>query len=229
MASMSAHTFKSEIFAQFARVGKAVSSPNRLELLEFIAQGERSVEQLASMAGMSIANTSQHLRLLKSAGLVVARKAGQHVYYRMAGDAVVKLLAGLRSVAEAHIAEVEKLANEYLAHRDTLEPVPFGELLQRAKVGLVTVLDVRPAEEYAAGHLPGAINIPLPDLARRLHELPLAREIVAYCRGPYCLLSFDAVELLRAQGHKARRMKDGYPEWKSAGLPVEKAAPKEIR
>ena len=213
--------FKTELLSQIARVGKALGSGNRLELLDFLAQGERSVEDLAGMTGLSVAKASPHLRLLRNAGLVAARKAGQFVFYRVSCDAVLKLIAAQRAVAEENVAEVEKLVGEYLSHRDTLEPVPFGEMITRQREGLITVLDVRPREEYDQGHLPGAVNLPLPDIARRLNELPAKREIVAYCRGPYCLLSFDAVELLRRHGRDARRMQDGYPEWKSAGLPVE--------
>jgi rhodanese-related sulfurtransferase/DNA-binding transcriptional ArsR family regulator len=218
---MSSGSFKHELFTQFARVGKALNSPQRLELLEFIAQGERSVEALSKVSGLSIANTSQHLRQLRQAGLVVTRKEGQHVYYRLAGDKVVQLLDVLREVANQHLAEVERLVKSYLTVKDHLEPLPAEELLERARQGLVTVLDVRPPEEYATGHLPGAINVPLAELERCLGKCPPDKEVIAYCRGPYCVLAYEAVARLRAKGFKARRLEKGYPEWKTAGLPVE--------
>jgi rhodanese-related sulfurtransferase/DNA-binding transcriptional ArsR family regulator len=218
---MSSGSFKHDLFSQFARVGKALSSPNRLELLEFLAQGEHSVEALAQVSGLSIANTSQHLQQLRQAGLVATRKDGQHVYYRLAGDEVIRLLEVLREVAKGRLAEVERLVKSYLTVKDELEPVPAQELLTRAREGLVTVLDVRPPEEYAAGHLPGAINVPLAEIERCIEQCPTDREVVAYCRGPYCVLAYEAVARLRKQGFKARRMEKGYPEWKSAGLPVE--------
>jgi len=219
---MSTGSFKQDLFAQFARVGKALSNANRLELLEFLAQGERSVEALAKVSGLSVANTSQHLQQLRQAGLVTCRKEGLRVYYSLSGDDVVVLLDALRAVAERHLAEVEKLVNTYLTVKDSLEPVPAQELLERARQGLVTVIDVRPPEEYAAGHLPGAVNIPLAELEQHLHELDPGQEIVAYCRGPHCVLAFDAVARLREKGLRARRLENGYPEWKLAGLPVER-------
>ncbi|MEW6691103.1 MAG: metalloregulator ArsR/SmtB family transcription factor [Pseudomonadota bacterium] len=212
---------KAELYAQLARVGTALASPGRLQLLEFIAQKERSVDALAAMTGLSVANCSKHLQALRQAGLVTARKEGLRVYYALAGDDVVALYSALRRVAENRLAEVERLVRLWLAHRDEMEPVPATELLERAKKGLVTVLDVRPPEEYAAGHLPGAINIPVDQLESRLAKLPKKKEFVAYCRGPYCLMSFDAVAKLRAKGLKARRLQDGFPEWRAAGLPVE--------
>lgn len=221
---MSSGNFKHELFAQFARVGKALSNGHRLELLEFLAQGERSVEELARVAGLAVANTSQHLQQLRQAGLVTARKQGLKVYYTLSGDDVIGLLDALREVAERHLAEVERLVNSYLTVKDSLEPVPALELLERARKGLVTVLDVRPPEEYAAGHLPGAVNVPLAELEQRLGQLNPAHEVVAYCRGPHCVLAFEAVAKLRKKGLKARRLQDGYPEWKSAGLPVEHGA-----
>ena len=219
---MSSANFKHDLFAQFARVGKALGSGNRLELLEFLAQGERSVEELSKVAGLTLANTSQHLQQLRQAGLVVSRKEGLKVYYRLSGDDVIDLLDALRLVAERHVSDVERLVNTYLTVKDSLEPVPRAELLARVRDGLVTVLDVRPPEEYAAGHVPGAINIPLQELEQRLEELGKDQEVVAYCRGPHCVLAFDAVARLREKGLKARRLEDGYPEWKTAGLPVEK-------
>ena len=219
---MSKANVKAELFEQFARIGKALGSARRLEILEYLSQAERSVETLARMTGLSVANASQHLQLLRRAGLVEARKEGLYVHYRLAGDAVDRLVAALRVVGQERLAEVEKLVAQYLDAKDDLEPVPARELVERAKKGLVTVLDVRPPEEYASGHIPGAINVPLGELRRRLHELPRDREIVAYCRGPYCLLAFDAVAELRKHGRKARRLEDGFPEWRSAGRPVER-------
>lgn len=220
---MSSGNLKHDLSAQFARVGKALSNGNRLELLEFLAQGERTVESITKVSGLTLANTSQHLQQLRQAGLVVARKEGQHVYYRLAGDDVVLLLKALRSVAEQHLAEVERLVNTYLSVKDALEPIPAEELLQRVRRGLVTVLDVRPQEEYAAGHVPGAVNIPLADLEARLDQLSRQQEVVAYCRGPYCVLAYDAVATLREKGFTARRLEEGYPEWEVAGLPVQRA------
>ena len=217
-------TFKHDLFTQFARVGKALGNANRLELLEFLAQGERSVDALARVAGLSVANTSQHLQQLRQAGLVACRKEGPKVWYRVSGDDVMRLLDALRGVAGRHLAEVERLVSSYLTVKDELEPLPREELLARARDGLVTVLDVRPAEEYAAGHVPGAVNVPLAELEDWLDRLDPAQEIVAYCRGPHCVLAFDAVARLRDQGLKARRLQDGFPEWKLAGLPVEESA-----
>ncbi len=217
---MSSNNFKHDLFTQFARVGKALSNANRLELLEFIAQGERTVDVLATLAGLSIANTSQHLQQLRQAGLVTARKEGQFVSYRLTGDDVLILLNSLRQVAEHHLADVERLVNTYLTVKDSLEPIPANELLQRVRDGLVTVMDVRPREEYDAGHLTGAVNVPLAELEKYLDQLAADKEVVAYCRGPHCVLAFDAVARLREHGLKARRLETGYPEWKAAGLPV---------
>ena len=213
---------KRDVFANLARIGTALSSAVRLEFLELLAQGERSVDQLATLTGASVANTSQHLQKLKAAGLILGRKEGQYVFYRLAGDEVVGLLSALGKAGEAYLAEVERTVRLYFAAKDDLEPVPAHELLDRAKRGLVTVLDVRPPEEFAAGHLPGAVNIPVNELEKRLAELPKRKEVVAYCRGPYCLMSYDAVALLRRKGLKARRLEDGLPEWRHAGLPVKR-------
>ncbi len=218
---MSTANVKRELFEQLARIGNALSSAARLELLELLAQGERSVDQLARLTALSVANTSQHLQRLRQAGLITARKDGQYVFYRLAGDEVVRLMTALGAVGETHLAEVDRIVRMYLAARDELEPVPAAELLARARKGLVTVLDVRPPEEFAAGHVPGAINIPVQDLARRLGELPKRKQVVAYCRGPYCLMSYDAVELLRRKGLQARRLEAGLPEWRLHGLPIE--------
>ena len=213
---------KRELFQQLARIGTALSSGTRLEFLELLAQGEHSVDQLATMTGVTVANTSQHLQRLRQAGLVAGRKEGQYVFYQLTGDTVVGLLEALGKVGEVHLAEVERIVRLYMTAKDDLEPVPAMELLDRARKGLVTVLDVRPPEEFAAGHLPGAVNIPIHELESRLGELPKRKEIVAYCRGPYCLMSYDAVHLLRNRGVKARRLEAGLPEWRRAGLPIER-------
>jgi rhodanese-related sulfurtransferase/biotin operon repressor len=218
---MSAHSPKREVFEQLARIGSALSSGVRLELLELLAQGERSVDQLAALTGATVANASQHLQKLKQAGLILARKQGQFVFYRIAGDDVIGLLSAMSRVGEAHVAEIERIVRMYFFSKDDFEPVPPSELLDRARRGLVTVLDVRPPEEFASGHVPGALNIPVEQLARRLRDLPKGREVIAYCRGPFCLMSFEAVQLLRKKGIKARRLQDGMPEWRTAGMPVE--------
>ncbi|MBI4203417.1 MAG: metalloregulator ArsR/SmtB family transcription factor [Betaproteobacteria bacterium] len=218
---MSSTNVKSLLFAEFARVSKALGSGNRLELLEFLAQGERSVDTLAKLSGLSVANTSRHLQVLRQAGLVAARKEGLFVFYSVSGEGVIKLLAALQEVAQHNVAEVTQLVNTYLTSKDSLEPLSVKDLADRMRSGLVTVVDVRPKEEYAAGHLPGAINIPLADIEKNLSTLPRDREIIAYCRGPFCVLSFEAVAQLRKEGLKARRLETGFPEWKVAGLPVE--------
>lgn len=218
---MSTEAMKQALYQAIAKVAQALSSGNRLQLLEYLAQRERSVDELAAMTGMSVANTSQHLQALRQAALVTSRKEAQRVYYAIAGDDVVQACRLLRGVAENRIAEVDKLVRDFIGHRDELEAIPAKEVLERAKKGLVLVLDVRPPEEYAAGHLPGAVNIPIRELEGRLASLPKRKEIVAYCRGPYCLLSFEAVEKLRKRGLRARRLEEGFPEWKAAGLPVE--------
>jgi len=214
---------KRDIFTNLARIGTALSSPTRIEFLELLAQAERNVEQLANLTGTTVANTSQHLQKLRQAGLVVGRKEGLYVFYHLAGDEVVGLLSALAQVGETYLAEVERIVRIYLTQKDDLEPVPAKELLERARKGVVTVLDVRPPEEYSAGHLPGAINIPINELEKRLRDLPKGREVVAYCRGPYCLMSYDAVAMLRKKGMKARRLEAGMPEWRLAGLPVERS------
>lgn len=219
---MSSDLAKDRLYEAIGRVAAALGSSGRLQILEFVAQGERSVDALAAMSGLSVANTSKHLQALRQAGLVNARKEGLRVFYSLAGDDVSLLLSALRGVAEHRVADVEKLLRAWLAHRDELEPVPAREVLERLRRGLVTVLDVRPAEEYAAGHLPGAINVPVEKLESFLSRLPKRKEVVAYCRGPYCLMSFDAVDKLRQRGFKAKRLEDGFPEWRAAGLPVER-------
>lgn len=211
---------KRRLYAQFAAVAKAIGHEHRLELLEHLGQGARSVEALAALCGLGIANASQHLQHLRRAGLVAAERQGKRVLYRLVDDAVIRLLAALRAIAERSLAEVDRIVAGYFRARDSLEPVSRAELLRRLKDGTVTLLDVRRADEFALGHVPGAINIPLKQLAQRLAELPRRREIIAYCRGPYCVLSFEAVAALRAKGFKVRRLADGLPEWRAAGLPV---------
>jgi ArsR family transcriptional regulator len=212
---------KQALFAEFASVARALGHPHRLEILEHLAQGERGVEALSGRVVLSIANTSQHLQQLRRAGLVASRREGRFVLYRLADETVLELLSCLRRVAERNLAEVNRIVRGYFADRDNMEPVSREELLERLRDGLATVLDVRPADEFAFGHLPGAINIPLSELAARLAEVDPSQEIVAYCRGAYCVLSFEAVAALRGHGFAARRLEDGFPEWKAAGLPVE--------
>ncbi len=212
---------KQALFHQLARVAQALASDSRLEILDYLAQGERGVEALARAAGLSVANTSKHLQQLKGVGLVRARRAGKQVFYELADDRALDAVAALRVLAESHTDEVRTLVASYLHARDQLEPVPAQELLARANSGLVTVLDVRPSEEFDQGHIPGALNIPLDDLASQLHMLPGNQEVIAYCRGPWCVLSFEAVRLLRDAGFEARRLQDGLPEWRYAGYPLE--------
>lgn len=218
---MSSDTPKRALFEGFAEVAKALSHGRRLEILELLAQGERSVEALAQRIGLPVANVSQHLRLMRRNGLLSSRPDGKRVLYQLSDPSVLLLVGTLRRVAERNFAEVRGVIGGYFHERDALEPVPRSELVRRLKAGLVTVLDVRPQDEYAAGHLPKAVNIPLGELKQRLRELPKSREIVAYCRGPYCVLAFEAVALLRKRGFTARRLEDGYPEWRAAGLAVE--------
>ena len=218
------HGPKTELYEQLAGVAKALSHSVRLELMEHLGQGERSVEALAELVGHSLANTSHHLLLLRRAGLADAQKDGVRVFYRLSGDDVVDLLGALRISAERHSAEVNSILSGYFRDRDDMEPVSREELLRRAKDGLVTVLDVRPADEYAAGHLPGAVNIQPSELGKRLKEIPKDHEVIAYCRGAYCVLSCEAVAELRKKGFNARRLEEGYPEWQAAGLPVNSSA-----
>ncbi|MDP1569492.1 MAG: metalloregulator ArsR/SmtB family transcription factor [Vicinamibacterales bacterium] len=213
---------KQAIYSEFATVARALGSQHRLEMLEHLAQGERGVEALATRVGLSVANTSQHLQHLRRAGLVASRRDGKFVLYRLADIGVLGLMASLSAVAARNLAEVERIRLAYFADRDGMEPVSREELLQRTRDGLVTVLDVRPADEFAAGHVPGAVNIPLGELEARLAGLDPDREVVAYCRGPWCVLSFEAVAALRARGYTARRLEDGLPEWQAAGLPLER-------
>jgi rhodanese-related sulfurtransferase/DNA-binding transcriptional ArsR family regulator len=221
---MSSENPKRAIFDQFAAVARSLGSAHRLELLELLAQTARSVEELAGLSGLTVANASQHLQHLRRSGLVEARRDGKRVIYKLADSEVLTLLGSLRRVTERNVGAVEKVLNSYFRERDSLEPVSRKELLRRMREGLVTVIDTRPAEEFAAGHLPGALNVPLRELKRRLRELPRDQEIVAYCRGAYCVLSYEAVAELRKRGFKASRLEGGYPEWKAAGLPVESSA-----
>lgn len=218
---MSSQAAKHALFAQFAAVAKTLGHAHRLELLEQVSQGERSVEMLAERTGLSIANASQHLQQMRRVGMVVARREGKFVYYRLADDAILDLLASLRRIAERNVAEVERLIRSYFHDRDSLRPVSREELMELSRSGAVTILDVRPEDEFALGHLPGALNVQLSLLEARLGELDPTQEVIAYCRGPYCVLSYEATATLRARGFSVRRLEDGFPEWRAAGLPVE--------
>jgi rhodanese-related sulfurtransferase len=216
---------KTALFNEFARVGKALSSGRRIELLDVLANGERSVVGLARETELSVANASQHLQLLRQAGLVTTRREGTSVRYRLAAAEVFELWRNLRALAAVRLAEVERLAAAYLGARDELEPVTRAELARRIQAGdEIVVLDVRPADEHGTGHVPGAVSIPIGELRRRLRELPPDREVVAYCRGPFCAYANEAVAQLREAGFQARRLEDGLPEWQAAGLPVATAA-----
>jgi rhodanese-related sulfurtransferase/predicted transcriptional regulator len=217
---------KQHVFASLAQIAQALGHAHRLELLEHLGQGERGVEDLAARASLTLANASRHLQLLRRAALVVGRRDGKRVYYRLAGDdVVVGLLAALSRVGERNSAEIARVMASYFRARDEFEPVSRDELLDRLRAGSAAVLDVRPEDEFANGHLPEALNIPLAQLEQRLAELPPDQEIVAYCRGPWCVLSFEAVALLRQRGYRARRLEDGFPEWKTAGLPTSQGLP----
>jgi rhodanese-related sulfurtransferase/DNA-binding transcriptional ArsR family regulator len=220
MGTAAHREFKDRLYGQFARIGKALSSPHRLEILELLAQSERTVDSLATEIGVSLANASQHLQALRQAALVDSRKDGLFVYYRLAGPEVFELSRALRMVAEGRLAEFERLVREHFGDRVGAEAVPMAELLKRARSKQVVILDTRPASEYVAGHIPGAISVPVDDLKQRLQQLTKGKEYVAYCRGPYCVYADRAVELLRAHGRRARRLLDGFPEWRAAGLPV---------
>ena len=221
---MSSESPKLQILERFAQVAKSMGHANRLDLLELLAQSERSVDDLAQVAGLSTANTSQHLQHLRRVGLVTSTKRGLHVFYRLADDDVIELLGALRRSTERHFAEVDRIVSGYFNERDDLEAISRQELLRRIKDGLVTILDVRPSKEYDSGHLAGAVSMPVKEFKKRLGELSKRHEIIAYCRGPYCVFAFEAVATLRKKGFKARRLEEGYPEWKAAGLPVEVAA-----
>ena len=220
--TMSSTGPKQAIYNLLAEIAQALGHTHRLQLLELLAQGKRSVEELSDRSHLTFANTSRHLQLLRRARLVETERRGKRVLYRLAGDAeVVGLIRALGRVGERNLAEIERVMNDYFTARDALEPVSRVELMSRLEDGLVTVLDVRPEDEFALGHLPSAINIPVEELERRLKELSVDREIVAYCRGPYCVFSVEAVVALRGRGYRVRRLEEGYPEWKAAGLPVE--------
>ncbi|MDP3775359.1 MAG: metalloregulator ArsR/SmtB family transcription factor [Gemmatimonadales bacterium] len=220
MAQNPGRRFKDVVYEQLSRVGKALASPRRLELLDLLAQGPRTVEGLARESGQTIANTSQHLKVLREARLVDAEKSGLYVTYRLADQDVAALYRALRGVAESRLAEIDRVTKDFLHDRGLLEPVDAEALRDRVRRGEVTVLDVRPAEEYRAGHIPGAISLPLAVLERRLATLPRDRELVAYCRGPYCVLAVEAVQRLRREGFRAVRLEDGVPEWRARGLAV---------
>lgn len=221
---MRAREFKDAVFEQFAQIASAFSSPKRIEIIDLLAQGERPVDAIAKQASLSVANTSRHLQVLKAARLVASRKDGLQAFYRLADPMVFRGYRTLQELAEARLAEVGRLVGEYFSSTDGLEAVATEELLRRTRARDVVVLDVRPAEEYAAGHIAGAISMPLPELERRLSQLPSGKRIVAYCRGPYCVLAAEAVRLLRRKGLQASRLRDGYPEWHDAGLPVDTGA-----
>ncbi|MCO5161001.1 MAG: metalloregulator ArsR/SmtB family transcription factor [Mesorhizobium sp.] len=221
---MSISNPKQALYEQFAQVAKAFGNPQRLELVEHLAQGPRSVEALATKLSLPVANVSQHLQAMRRAGLVTSERDGKFVNYRLADDGVLDAFAAIRSVAEKHSAEVERVVRGWFDRRDDMEPISREELAARMSDGAVTVIDVRPPDEYSLGHLPGAINVPLADLSVRLDEFQPGREVVAYCRGPWCVMSFEAVAALRRKGVPARRLEDGLPEWKAAGLAVEAGA-----
>jgi rhodanese-related sulfurtransferase len=212
--------FKDPLYAQFARIGHAVASPKRIELLDLLTQGEKTVEQLVEQSATPLKNTSAHLRVLRQARLVETRRDGAYIYYRLASDAVSRFVRELQSLGRSRLAEVEQATSLYIDRRDAMEPVTLKELRRRLREGDITVIDVRPTEEYRASHIPGALSIPVQQLKRRLPQIPKGREVVAYCRGPYCVYSVEAVELLRKHGYKARRADQGLPEWRANGLPV---------
>lgn len=212
--------FKDRLYQELGRIAKAIDSPRRLELIDLLAQSERSVEDLAAEAALSVANTSRHLQILRGARLVEARKQGLRVYYRLAEPGVHDVARAVHGLAEKRLAEVDQLVRTHLGSRDALEPVPREELLRRLRAGHAVVIDVRPEEEYRGGHIAGALSIPVAQLDERLGELPARKEVVAYCRGPYCVMAYEAVKRLRARGRRARRLAGGFPEWRAAGLPV---------
>lgn len=211
---------KLELFTAFAEIARGLGNAHRLDLMEHLAQGEKSVEALAAKAGLTFANASQHLQALRRVGLVVGERRGKQVVYRLSDDDVLDLVAALRKVGERHTDAVKAVVGDYFHARDALNAVEFSVLEQRMRDGLVTLLDVRPVDEFADGHVPGALNIPLEELKARLEEIPLGREVIAYCRGPWCVLAFEAVALLREQGRGAKRLDGGLPEWRRAGRPV---------
>ena len=213
--------FKDRLFEQFARVGKALASPKRLEIVDLLAQGERTVEEIARETAMSVASASQHLQALKAARMVEARREGLYIHYRLADEDVFRTWQAVRTLAESRLAEVDRVVEAYLEDRDALEAVDAPELMERLSDGSVVVLDVRPGEEYQAGHIPGALSVPVDALEAALQRLPKDRELVAYCRGPYCVFSDEAIAFLRSRGYRARRLRQGLPDWRAAGMPVE--------
>jgi rhodanese-related sulfurtransferase len=227
--SLSHRQYKDAIYEQLARIGKAVSAPKRIELLEILGQGPRTVEALAKLAELSVANASQHLKSLRAARLVDAEKKGLFVEYRLADDSVGRYLLTTQTLADARLAEIRQLTRDFLEERGALEPVHREELMRRVRDGEVIVLDVRPSEEYAAGHIPGALSVPIKELKARLKELPQGKEIVAYCRGPYCIMSIEAVELLRKRGFRALRMEQGVLDWRARGWRIETGTKKAMR
>ena len=222
---MAHRELKDPLYAQFARIGHALASPVRIELLDLLAQAEKTVELLAGQSATPIKNTSAHLRVLRQARLVETRRRGTYVYYRLADDGVARLVRELQRLGRRRLAEVEQVAQLYIESRDDMVPVTLAELRTLVREGRVTVIDVRPREEYDASHIPGALSIPVSELKRRLIELPKRRETIAYCRGPYCVYALEAVALLRKKGFRARRVEDGVPEWRAAGYPVERTLP----
>lgn len=216
--------FKNALFAQFARIGHALASPKRIELLDLLSQNEKTVDMLAKQSGTAVKNTSAHLRVLRQAHLVETRRAATHVHYRLADDGVFRLLQSVQALGHNLLAEVERVTDLYINSRDNLEPITSRELRKLMRRGDVTVIDVRPREEYEAGHIPGALSFPVSGLKRRLREILGSREVVAYCRGPYCVYSIQAVEILRKHGFRARRAREGLPHWRAEGLPVAKGA-----
>ena len=221
MVALTHRAFKNRLYGQFARIGKALSSPHRLEILELLAQGERTVESLAGEMELSLANTSQHLQILRHAALVESRKDGLFVHYRLIDPTISRLSAAVRIVAERTLADLERLVQDHFGDRSDPEPVPMEELIARVRSCDVVMLDTRPAGEYAAGHIVGAVSVPIDELQQRLQELPRGKEYVAYCRGPYCVYADRAVDILRARGRRARRLLEGFPEWRAAGYAVE--------
>jgi rhodanese-related sulfurtransferase len=217
---MKGREFKDAVYEQFALVARAFSSPKRIEIIDVLAQGERNVDTLARETGLTLANTSRHLQVLKGANLVATRKSGLQVYYRLADPVVLSGYRALRELAEVRLAEVQRLVRDYYDGVDSFEPIPLDDLMHRVRKGDVTVLDVRPREEFEAGHIEGARSVPLSELEEALARLPRRKEVIAYCRGPYCVLAAEAVRQLRGKGYRARRLEDGYPEWRDAGHPV---------
>ena len=217
---MSHRELKDPLYEQFARIGHAVASPKRIELLDLLSQSEKTVETLAQQSATAVKNTSAHLRVLRQARLVETRRDATFVYYRLAAADVYRFVRDLESLGRSRLAEVEQVANLYIDGRDELEPVSIKELRRRMREGDITVIDVRPEQEYLAGHIPGALSIPVAQLKRRLGEIPKRNDVVAYCRGPYCVYSVEAVGILRKQGYRARRASEGLPHWRSSGLPV---------